>query len=84
MSLSAEAFLLPLVPALTLLVSRCRCQAILRQVMLRRKKDSKLDGKALITLPPKTVELRTLEFSPEEREICTLASATLLEKFLTY
>lgn len=47
-----------------------KTQAILRTCLLRRKKDSKLDGKDLITLPPKTTELRVLEFTEEEREIC--------------
>ncbi|GAA5877102.1 hypothetical protein JCM16303_006167 [Sporobolomyces ruberrimus] len=46
-----------------------RAQAILRTCMLRRKKDSKLDGKELISLPNKTIELFALEFSEEEREI---------------
>ena len=38
--------------------------------MMRRKKDSKLDGKELVTLPEKTIELRELDFSQEERDIC--------------
>ncbi|GAA5958411.1 hypothetical protein JCM3765_007868 [Sporobolomyces pararoseus] len=46
-----------------------RSQAILRSCMLRRKKNSKLDGKELISLPVKTVELFSLDFSEEEREI---------------
>ncbi|GAA5899596.1 uncharacterized protein JCM6883_005269 [Sporobolomyces salmoneus] len=46
-----------------------RAQAILRSCMLRRKKDSKLDGKELISLPEKKIELFSLEFSEEEREI---------------
>lgn len=33
--------------------------------------DSKLNGRELISLPDKTVELREIEFSEEEREICT-------------
>lgn len=48
-----------------------KAQAILKSVLLRRKIDSKLDGKALITLPPMKITLHELEFSPEEREICT-------------
>ncbi|KIK70117.1 hypothetical protein GYMLUDRAFT_255303 [Collybiopsis luxurians FD-317 M1] len=46
-----------------------RLQAILNTFMLRRKKDSKLDGKILIELPPKDITLQRLEFSEEEREI---------------
>ncbi|KAI9451415.1 SNF2 family N-terminal domain-containing protein [Lactarius psammicola] len=46
-----------------------RAQSILKPILLRRTKDSKLEGKPLLTLPPKTVELETLQFSPEERQI---------------
>ena len=46
-----------------------RAQGILKPLLLRRTKDSKLEGKPLLTLPPKTVELVTLKFSPEEREV---------------
>lgn len=42
--------------------------------MMRRKKDTQLDGKELVTLPKKTIELRELEFSQEERDICRLLS----------
>lgn len=37
--------------------------------MLRRHKESKLNGRRLLELPPKTEELVELEFSPEERMI---------------
>lgn len=37
--------------------------------MLRRKKDTMLDGKRLIELPAKIVDLCKLEFSQEEREV---------------
>jgi SNF2 family DNA or RNA helicase len=46
-----------------------RAQSILKPILLRRTKDSKLEGKPLLTLPPKNVELVTLQFSPEERQI---------------
>ncbi|KAJ3821535.1 SNF2 family N-terminal domain-containing protein [Lentinula raphanica] len=46
-----------------------RLQAILATAMFRRKKDSKLDGKVLVELPPKDVALRRLVFTEEEREI---------------
>ncbi|KAI9435461.1 SNF2 family N-terminal domain-containing protein [Lactarius indigo] len=46
-----------------------RAQSILKPILLRRTKDSKLEGKPLLTLPPKIVELETLQFSPEERQI---------------
>ncbi|KAF9652417.1 hypothetical protein BDM02DRAFT_3109440 [Thelephora ganbajun] len=46
-----------------------RLQSIFKTILLRRNKDTVLDGKKLITLPPKTVELVKLEFCLEEREI---------------
>lgn len=46
-----------------------RLQAINAIFLLRRKKDSKLDGKTLVELPEKEIKLVKLEFSPEERQI---------------
>lgn len=51
-----------------------RLQTIFKAALLRRNKDTVLDGKKLITLPPKTVELVQLEFCAEEREIYTAVS----------
>ncbi|KAF8512668.1 SNF2 family N-terminal domain-containing protein [Hysterangium stoloniferum] len=50
-------------------VASRRLQAILNLCLLRRKKDSVLDGKKLIELPLKDVILRKLTFSQEERDI---------------
>lgn len=52
--------------------SSTRAQTILRSCMLRRKKDSKLDDRELVTLPEKNLTDRELMFSPEEREVCGL------------
>ncbi|TFY75227.1 hypothetical protein EWM64_g8785 [Hericium alpestre] len=52
-----------------------RLQAIFAAVLLRRKKDSMLDGKRLVELPPKSVELVRLEFTAEEREIYSMVEA---------
>ena len=38
-------------------------------ILLRRNKESTLDGKKLIELPPKTMKYENLEFGEEEREI---------------
>ncbi|OSD03838.1 hypothetical protein PYCCODRAFT_205289 [Trametes coccinea BRFM310] len=46
-----------------------RAQAILGPIIFRRTKDAKLDGKPILELPPKDVELVYVDFSPEEREI---------------
>ena len=54
-----------------------RLQTIFKTTLLRRNKDTVLDGKKLITLPPKTVELIELEFCSEEREIYNVVSLAL-------
>ncbi|KAI9457065.1 SNF2 family N-terminal domain-containing protein [Russula earlei] len=46
-----------------------RAQGILKPILLRRTKDSKLEGKPLLSLPPKSIEIVSLQFSSEEREI---------------
>ncbi|KAH9958710.1 SNF2 family N-terminal domain-containing protein [Russula dissimulans] len=46
-----------------------RAQGILKPILLRRTKDSKLEGKPLLTLPPKSIDLEILQFSPDERQI---------------
>jgi SNF2 family DNA or RNA helicase len=59
-----------------------RLQSIFKTTLLRRNKDTVLDGRKLITLPPKTVELVKLEFCPEEREIYKTVG-TMLHHFLS-
>ena len=51
-----------------------RLQAVFGSFLPRRLKNSLLDGKRLIELPKKTVDLVKLEFSQEEREIYTMVS----------
>ncbi|KAK7046715.1 putative ATP-dependent helicase C23E6.02 [Favolaschia claudopus] len=46
-----------------------RLQAVLNLFLLRRMKTTELDGKRLIELPEKTVDLVSLEFTKEERDI---------------
>jgi SNF2 family DNA or RNA helicase len=43
--------------------------------LLRRQKNTKLDGQPIIKLPKKEVKLVKLEFSPEEREVYSMAEA---------
>ncbi|CAG8565974.1 10588_t:CDS:10 [Dentiscutata erythropus] len=45
-----------------------RAQTVLRGFLLRRTKDSKLDGKPLLILPEKTVSFVKQDFSRDERE----------------
>ncbi|KAG8781251.1 hypothetical protein FRC16_002901 [Serendipita sp. 398] len=44
-------------------------QQALAGVLFRRTKESKLDGKPIITLPPRNESWHTLEFQPEERQM---------------
>ncbi|KAF8890769.1 SNF2 family N-terminal domain-containing protein [Infundibulicybe gibba] len=46
-----------------------RAQAILKPILLRRTKNSTLEGKPLLQLPPKEIELVQLQFSAEERDV---------------
>ncbi|KAI6022956.1 P-loop containing nucleoside triphosphate hydrolase protein [Pisolithus microcarpus] len=46
-----------------------RAQEILRPLLLRRTKDAHLDGVPILQLPTKHIDLVTLEFSPDEREL---------------
>ena len=55
-----------------------RLQAILTSFLLRRTKDSLLDGKRLIELPEKTISLVKLEFSDEESEIYKMVVSCVL------
>ncbi|KAF8809842.1 SNF2 family DNA-dependent ATPase [Phlegmacium glaucopus] len=46
-----------------------RAQAILKPILLRRTKNSRLEGKPLLELPPKEIEIVKLQFSDDERQI---------------
>ncbi|KAF8507571.1 SNF2 family N-terminal domain-containing protein, partial [Hysterangium stoloniferum] len=46
-----------------------RAQALLKQCLLRRNKDTKLEDKFILQLPPKHIEVVEIDFSTEEREI---------------
>ncbi|KAJ6631188.1 SNF2 family N-terminal domain-containing protein [Mycena sp. CBHHK59/15] len=61
-----------------------RLQAILGMFLIRRMKTTMLDGKRLIELPEKTVELVTLQFSQEERDIYNMVEAAQQAKFNRY
>lgn len=43
-------------------------QVVLSATMLRRTKNQTIDGKPILILPERTVEVVTCEFDPEERE----------------
>ncbi|EGO03554.1 hypothetical protein SERLA73DRAFT_69411 [Serpula lacrymans var. lacrymans S7.3] len=65
-------------------LASARLQSIFRVILLRRKKDSELDGKRLIELPPKNVEMEKLTFSQEERDIYKMVEARSQATFNRY
>ncbi|KAG5651444.1 hypothetical protein H0H81_008625 [Sphagnurus paluster] len=62
------------------LLAGSRAQAILKPILLRRTKDSTLEGEPILQLPPKTIEIVKLQFSEEERDAShdTQTAAALL------
>ncbi|KAL7925886.1 SNF2 family N-terminal domain-containing protein [Trichoderma austrokoningii] len=52
-------------------VAMSRLRALLKAIMLRRKKDSKLDGKPILRLPEKHEEVLYAELSQDERDFYT-------------
>uniref|UniRef100_A0A7N0TJC4 Helicase-like transcription factor CHR28 n=1 Tax=Kalanchoe fedtschenkoi TaxID=63787 RepID=A0A7N0TJC4_KALFE len=61
-----------------------KLQAVLKTVMLRRTKGTILDGEPIINLPPKTIELRKVEFSKEERDFYSKLEADSRAQFAVY
>jgi len=49
-----------------------RLQVVLKQVMLRRRKDQLLNGEVLIKLPKRNVDIVSCEFDAVEREFYDL------------
>ncbi|KAJ7968497.1 Helicase-like transcription factor CHR28 [Quillaja saponaria] len=60
------------------------CQAVLKTIMLRRTKGSLLDGEPIINLPPKSVELKKVDFSIEERNFYSRLEADSRAQFQEY
>ncbi|KAL0718778.1 hypothetical protein Bca4012_068101 [Brassica carinata] len=61
-----------------------KLQAILKTVMLRRTKGSLIDGKPIISLPPKSIELRKVDFTEEERDFYTNLESESRSQFQEY
>ncbi|KAG5375517.1 hypothetical protein IGI04_040113 [Brassica rapa subsp. trilocularis] len=70
--------------AKTLVKGYQKLQAILKTVMLRRTKGSLIDGKPIISLPPKSIELRKVEFTEEERDFYSNLEHTSRDQFQEY
>ncbi|ORY31955.1 SNF2 family N-terminal domain-domain-containing protein [Naematelia encephala] len=61
-----------------------RVQAILRTCSIRRHKESTLNGRRLLELPPKETIVDELLFSPEERQIYNAVEARAQVRFNKY
>ncbi|CAL1397893.1 unnamed protein product [Linum trigynum] len=61
-----------------------KLQAILKTVMLRRTKATLLDGEPIITLPPKFIELKRVEFTDEERCFYSRLESDSRDQFKKY
>jgi SNF2 family DNA or RNA helicase len=57
-----------------------KLQAVLKAILLRRTKTSEIDGKPIITLPPKTEEIQHVVFDEHQQEFYSaLESKTKLQ-----
>ncbi|KAJ3695630.1 hypothetical protein LUZ60_001007 [Juncus effusus] len=61
-----------------------KLQAVLKTIMLRRTKGTLLDGMPIINLPSKTVGLKTVRFSPDERSFYSALEAASRAQFKVY
>lgn len=61
-----------------------KLQAVLKTIMLRRTKGTMLDGEPIINLPPKSVELKRVSFSTEERDFYSKLEADSRAQFKVY
>ncbi|KAD2804511.1 hypothetical protein E3N88_37888 [Mikania micrantha] len=61
-----------------------KLQVVLKLIMLRQTKETLIDGKPIVNLPPMTVELTMVDFSPEERAFYLKFEADLCSQFKTY
>ncbi|KAF9776256.1 hypothetical protein IL306_005591 [Fusarium sp. DS 682] len=61
-----------------------KLQALLKAIMLRRKKSSKLNGKPILVLPEKTEEIVYAELSPEERDFYSQLEKNARVQFSKY
>ncbi|CAI0444051.1 unnamed protein product [Linum tenue] len=61
-----------------------KLRAVLAAVMLRRTKGTMINGEPIIKLPPKSIGLNKVEFSPEERAFYTQLESDSSSKFKAY
>uniref|UniRef100_A0A7N0TPX8 Helicase-like transcription factor CHR28 n=1 Tax=Kalanchoe fedtschenkoi TaxID=63787 RepID=A0A7N0TPX8_KALFE len=61
-----------------------KLQVLLRTVMLRRTKDTYIGGEPIINLPPKSIQLSKVDFSPDERMFYSKLEAESRSQFKKY
>ncbi|XP_024963119.1 helicase-like transcription factor CHR28 isoform X5 [Cynara cardunculus var. scolymus] len=61
-----------------------KLQAVLKTIMLRRTKATLLDGEPIISLPPKTINLKKVDFTAEERDFYCRLEADSRAQFAEY
>ncbi|KMT04336.1 hypothetical protein BVRB_8g184110 [Beta vulgaris subsp. vulgaris] len=61
-----------------------KLQAVLKNIMLRRTKGTLLDGKPIINLPPKSVKLKKVDFSEDERDFYNKLETDSRAQFQAY
>ncbi|KAF0910828.1 hypothetical protein E2562_004795 [Oryza meyeriana var. granulata] len=61
-----------------------KLQAILKIVLLRRTKETLIDGEPIIKIPPKTIQLSKIDFTKEERTFYMMLEEGSREKFKEY
>ncbi|KAL1560207.1 hypothetical protein AAHA92_10451 [Salvia divinorum] len=61
-----------------------KLQAVLKTIMLRRTKGTYIDGEPIIDLPPKTIELKRVDFSMKERDFYRRLEADSKAQFAEY
>ncbi|RCV35545.1 hypothetical protein SETIT_7G248400v2 [Setaria italica] len=61
-----------------------KLQAILRIILLRRTKETLIDGEPILKLPPKTIQLSKIDFTQEERAFYLTLEEGSRQKFKAY
>ncbi|XP_077219521.1 helicase-like transcription factor CHR28 isoform X2 [Tasmannia lanceolata] len=61
-----------------------KLQAVLKTIMLRRTKGTLIDGEPIVNLPPKSVSLKKVVFSEQERAFYSKLEAESREQFKVY
>lgn len=61
-----------------------KLQALLKAILLRRTKKTEIDGKPIITLPPKTEEVQHVVFEKEEQDFYTALETQTQLQFSKY